>query len=74
MILSEAQQKSAALMTSMVNEALAKAQHDVNQSIQQGEKELEFVKENVQKQALLLKTMAKEKEREAIKLVLSSVI
>ena len=74
MILFEAQQSSAALITSMAKEALLKAQRDVNEAINQGDKNLEIAKQESEKEAFLLKEMAQKREQEAIKLVLSNVI
>jgi vacuolar-type H+-ATPase subunit H len=73
-IILKARENAMSLKTSMVNEALKKAEKDVSETVQQGEEKIGFVKENVQKEILLLKKMSEEREAEAIKLVLSHII
>jgi V/A-type H+-transporting ATPase subunit G/H len=73
-MLLEAQQNAAALITSMEKDSLAKAQRDVNDAIRRGKENMVIARKNAEKEALILKELAKEKEKEAIQLVLSDVI
>jgi V/A-type H+-transporting ATPase subunit G/H len=73
-ILSEAKQSASALIASTTKDAIAKAQRDVQEAIRQGNDTIEIAKQNAEKEALLLKELAKEKEQDAISMILSSIV
>ncbi|MGB4661288.1 MAG: hypothetical protein WBI07_19100 [Mobilitalea sp.] len=73
-ILLESQLNAKTLYSSMTKEALEKAENDIAKANIRGTVILEEAKEKAEKEALLMKEMAQQKEADAISLVLSNVI
>lgn len=73
-ILSEAQQEAKALLARMTEQELNAAERNLVLANQQGVEKMEAAKKRAEKEVILMKEMAKNKEEAAINLVLSNVI
>jgi len=73
-ILAEAVQNAKSMVSAMTKEALAKAEHELDEVKERGNDFVEAAKVNAEKEVFQMKERVKSKEQSAIDIVLSHVI
>jgi vacuolar-type H+-ATPase subunit H len=73
-ILAEAQQEAGIIITTRIKQAKEEAERNLVYANEQGANLMETIKQRAENEVIAMKEIAKRKEEEAIKLVLSSVI
>lgn len=73
-IIEQARHDGQEMITSLTRDARVKGEKAYENAIERGEELIETMKQNAEKEVLLMREMASQKERTAIDLVLSTVV